>query len=167
MSDLAITGLLVLSLFLILGSGVWIGLTLSGVAWIAMQLFSARPAGDAMAVTIWGSASSWTLTALPLFIWMGEILFRTRLSQDMFKGLAPWVQALNLRVDSTDADSVTLRLPQSDELSRVGGMLCGQAMMAAADTAMVLALIRHFGEFRPCTTVQLNTSFLKPLSGQD
>ncbi|MBP6406319.1 MAG: PaaI family thioesterase [Ramlibacter sp.] len=80
---------------------------------------------------------------------------------------APWVQALNLQVDSTDADSVTLRLPQSDQLSRVGGMLCGQAMMAAADTAMVLALIRHFGEFRPCTTVQLNTSFLKPLSGQD
>jgi acyl-coenzyme A thioesterase PaaI-like protein len=60
-----------------------------------------------------------------------------------------------------------LRLPQSDQLSRVGGMLCGQAMMAAADTAMVLALIRHFGAFRPCTTVQMNTSFLKPLSGQD
>ena len=57
-----------------------------------MQLFSSRPAGDAMAVTIWGSASSWTLTALPLFIWMGEILFRTRLSQDMFRGLAPWMQ---------------------------------------------------------------------------
>src|SRR3989344_5186066 len=61
MSDLAITGLLVLSLFLILGSGVWIGLTLSGVAWIGMQLFSSRPAGDAMAVTIWGSASTWPL----------------------------------------------------------------------------------------------------------
>jgi acyl-coenzyme A thioesterase PaaI-like protein len=68
---------------------------------------------------------------------------------------------------SFDADSVTLRLPQSDQLSRVGGMLCGQAMMAAADTAMVLALINQFGEFRPCTTVQMNTSFLKPLSGQD
>jgi C4-dicarboxylate transporter DctM subunit len=94
MSDLAITVLLVGSLFLILGSGVWIGLTLSGVAWIGMQLFSSRPAGDAMAVTIWGSASSWTLTALPLFVWMGEILFRTRLSQDMFRGLAPWMQAL-------------------------------------------------------------------------
>jgi C4-dicarboxylate transporter, DctM subunit len=94
MSDLAITVLLVTSLFLILGSGVWIGLTLSGVAWIGMQLFSARPAGDAMAVTIWGSASSWTLTALPLFVWMGEILFRTRLSQDMFRGLAPWMQSL-------------------------------------------------------------------------
>jgi tripartite ATP-independent transporter DctM subunit len=102
MNDLMITGLLVLTLFLILGSGVWIGLTLSGVAWVGMQMFSARPAGDAMAVTIWGSASSWTLTALPLFIWMGEILFRTRLSQDMFKGLAPWMQALPGRLLHTN-----------------------------------------------------------------
>ena len=102
MNDLMIAGLLVLTLFLILGSGVWIGLTLSGVAWVGMQMFSARPAGDAMAVTIWGSASSWTLTALPLFIWMGEILFRTRLSQDMFKGLAPWMQALPGRLLHTN-----------------------------------------------------------------
>ena len=80
---------------------------------------------------------------------------------------APWVQALGLQVDAFDADSVTLRLPQNDQLSRVGNMLCGQAMMAAADTAMVLALINQFGAFRPCTTVQMNTSFLKPLSGQD
>jgi uncharacterized protein (TIGR00369 family) len=80
---------------------------------------------------------------------------------------APWVQALGLRVEAFDADSVTLRLPQDAQLSRVGAMLCGQAMMAAADTAMVLALINHFGSFRPCTTVQMNTSFLKPLSGQD
>ena len=94
MSDLGITALLIGALFLILASGVWIGLTLTGVAWIGMQLFSSRAAGDAMAVTIWGSASSWTLTALPLFVWMGEILFRTRLSQDMFRGLAPWMQAL-------------------------------------------------------------------------
>jgi tripartite ATP-independent transporter DctM subunit len=85
-----------------LGSGVWIGLALSGVAWVGMQMFSARPAGDAMAMTIWGSASSWTLTALPLFIWMGEILFRTRLSQDMFKGLAPWMQALPGRLLHTN-----------------------------------------------------------------
>ena len=108
MSDLAITGLLVLSLFLILGSGVWIGLTLSGVAWIGMQLFSSRPAGDAMAVTIWGSASSWTLTALPLFIWMGEILFRTRLSQDMFRGLAPWMQGLPGRLLHTNVAGCTI-----------------------------------------------------------
>jgi len=94
MSDLGITFLLIATLLVILGSGVWVGLTLSGVAWIGMQLISSRPAGDAMAVTIWGSSSSWTLTALPLFVWMGEILFRTRLSQDMFRGLAPWMQSL-------------------------------------------------------------------------
>ena len=80
---------------------------------------------------------------------------------------APWVQALNLRVESFAEGSVTLRLPHSGQLSRVGGMLCGQAMLAAADTAMVLALINYFGEFRPCTTVQLSSSFLKPLSNQD
>ena len=108
MSDIAITGLLVLTLFLILGSGVWIGLTLSGVAWIGMQLFSSRPAGDAMAVTIWGSASSWTLTALPLFVWMGEILFRTRLSNDMFKGLAPWMQSLPGRLLHTNVAGCTI-----------------------------------------------------------
>lgn len=94
------------------------------------------------------------------------------MSKDRFDGalaqlFAPWVQQLALRVETFDTDSVTLRLPQSAELSRLGGMLCGQAMMAAADTAMVLALINHFGEFRPCTTVQMNTSFLRPLSGQD
>jgi acyl-coenzyme A thioesterase PaaI-like protein len=80
---------------------------------------------------------------------------------------APWVQALNLHVEAFGPGVVTLRLPQSDQLSRVGNMLCGQAMMAGADTAMVLALISHFGEFRPCTTVQMATSFLKPLSNQD
>jgi acyl-coenzyme A thioesterase PaaI-like protein len=80
---------------------------------------------------------------------------------------APWVQALRLEVHAFDGQGVTLRLPQNPALSRVGDMLCGQAMMAAADTAMVLALINHFGEFRPCTTVQMNSSFLKPLSKQD
>ena len=80
---------------------------------------------------------------------------------------APWVQALGLQVEAFESDSVTLRLPQNAQLSRVGGMLCGQAMMAAADTAMVLALINQFGEFKPCTTVQMNSSFLKPLSNQD
>jgi uncharacterized protein (TIGR00369 family) len=80
---------------------------------------------------------------------------------------APWVQALGLRVESFEPGKVTLRLPQSDQLVRLGNMLSGQAMMAAADTAMVLALISHFGGFRPCTTVQMNSSFLKPLSNQD
>ena len=94
MNDIAVSVLLIVALFALLGSGVWIGLTLAGVAWIGMELFSSRPAGDAMAVTIWGTASSWTLTALPLFVWMGEILFRTKLSESMFRGLAPWIDKL-------------------------------------------------------------------------
>lgn len=80
---------------------------------------------------------------------------------------APWVQALELQVESFADGEVTLRLPQNDRLSRVGGMLCGQAMMSAADTAMVLAIVTQLGDQRPMTTVQQNTSFLKPLSGQD
>lgn len=108
MSDVAITTLLIISLFALLGSSVWIGLTLAGVAWIGMQLFSARPAGDAMAVTVWGSASSWTLTALPLFVWMGEILFRTKLSESMFKGLAPWVGRLPGRLLHTNVIGCTI-----------------------------------------------------------
>lgn len=102
MSDMATTAFLMVALFALLGSGVWIGLTLAGVAWIGMELFPSRSAGDAMAVTIWGSASSWTLTALPLFVWMGEVLFRTRLSEDMFRGLAPWVNALPGRLLHTN-----------------------------------------------------------------
>jgi len=108
MSDGGITALLILALFLLLGSGVWIGLALSGVAWIGMELFSSRPAGDAMAVTIWGSASSWTLTALPLFVWMGEILFRTRLSEDMFRGLAPWLERVPGRLLHTNIIGCTI-----------------------------------------------------------
>jgi tripartite ATP-independent transporter DctM subunit len=108
MNDVLVTTLLIVSLFLLLGSSVWIGLTLAGVAWIGMQLFSSRPAGDAMAVTVWGSASSWTLTALPLFIWMGEILFRTKLSESMFRGLAPWVSRLPGRLLHTNVIGCTI-----------------------------------------------------------
>ena len=81
-------------LFLLLGSGVWVGLALMGVAYVGMELFTSRPAGDAMITKVWASSSSWTLTALPLFIWMGEILYRTRLSEDMFRGLSPWMARL-------------------------------------------------------------------------
>lgn len=94
MDQFALTGIFLFVLFLLLGSGVWIGLALMGVAWVGMELFTSRPAGDAMLTVIWASASSWTLTALPLFIWMGEILYRTRLSEDMFRGLAPWLARL-------------------------------------------------------------------------
>jgi C4-dicarboxylate transporter DctM subunit len=106
--DAFITALLIAFLFALLASGLWIGISLLGVAWIGMQLFTSRPVGDAMAVTIWGSLSSWTLTALPLFVWMGEILFRTRLSEDMFKGLAPWLSKLPGRLLHTNIIGCTI-----------------------------------------------------------
>jgi tripartite ATP-independent transporter DctM subunit len=94
MENLVLTLLFLGVLFFLLGSGVWVGLSLLGVALVGMELFTSRPVGDAMATTIWSASSSWTLTALPLFIWMGEILFRTRLSEDLFKGLSPWLGGL-------------------------------------------------------------------------
>ncbi len=81
---------LVLAMFVMLGAGVWVALALAGVGFVAMALFTTRPIGLVMATNVWGASTSWTLTALPLFIWMGEILFRTRISSDMFRGLAPW-----------------------------------------------------------------------------
>ena len=94
MEQLYLTLIFLFVLFLLLGTGVWVGLALFGVAFVGLELFTSRPAGDAMITTIWTSSSSWSLTALPLFIWMGEILFRTRLSEDMFRGLSPWMARL-------------------------------------------------------------------------
>ena len=82
------------TLFVLLGFGVWVGGALLATAILGMYLFTSAPIGDSMAVTIWGEQSSWTLTALPLFIWMGEILFRTKLSETLFKGLAPFLSRL-------------------------------------------------------------------------
>jgi tripartite ATP-independent transporter DctM subunit len=91
MENISIIILFLFVMFTLLGTGVWVGLSLVGVAWVGMELFTTRPVGDVMMTTMWSASSSWTLTALPLFIWMGEILYRTRLSEDMFRGLAPWM----------------------------------------------------------------------------
>lgn len=88
--DVSIVGLiLAICMLLMLVSGVWIALTLMGVAMIGLFLIDSSNVGLLLGTSSWSAASSWSLTALPLFIWMGEILFRTRLSQDLFEGLAP------------------------------------------------------------------------------
>jgi C4-dicarboxylate transporter, DctM subunit len=92
--ELGLTLIFIAILVLFLATGLWVALSLIGVAALGMFLFTARPVGDAMATVIWSASSSWTLTALPLFIWMGEILFRTRLSEYLFRGLTPWLQPL-------------------------------------------------------------------------
>ncbi|KRB97857.1 C4-dicarboxylate ABC transporter permease [Hydrogenophaga sp. Root209] len=107
MDILIAAGLMVLLLAL-LSSGLWIGLSLLAVAYIGMEMFTSRPVGDSMMLTIWGSTSSWTLTALPLFLWMGEILFRSKLSDDMFKGLAPWLDRLPGRLLHTNVVGCTI-----------------------------------------------------------
>ena len=83
--------LLGLVLILVLAGGFWVALSLFAVGIFAIATFSSAPAGSIMATTSWGQSWSWSLTALPLFIWMGEFLFRTRLAEDMFRGLAPWM----------------------------------------------------------------------------
>ncbi len=108
MEHFALTGIFLFTLFLLLGTGVWVGLALMGVAFVGMELFTNRPAGDAMITTIWTASSSWSLTALPLFIWMGEILYRTRLSEDMFRGLAPWMAPLPGRLLHTNIVGCTI-----------------------------------------------------------
>jgi len=87
--------LLFLLLAALLAGGVWIAISLLAVGWVGMQFAgTAIPAGSVLATTIWGNSASWTLAALPLFIWMGEILFRTKLSEEMFRGLSPWLNWL-------------------------------------------------------------------------
>ncbi|WP_420564807.1 TRAP transporter large permease [Thalassobaculum sp.] len=86
--------ILAIGLLVLLAAGLWVAIALLIVGLAAMSMFSSAPAGAIMATTVWGSISTWTLTALPLFVWMGEILFRTRLSEDMFGGLAPWLTRL-------------------------------------------------------------------------
>ena len=101
---LVLVGLMVL----LLAGGLWIGLALMAIGILGMLGFTTRAPGDGMAVAIWSHGSSWTLTALPLFLWMGEILFRTRLSQEMFKGLSPWLERLPGRLLHTNVIGCTL-----------------------------------------------------------
>lgn len=82
---------LLAALVLLLASGLWIGLALIAIAALAMTLFTARPPADALALALWGSLSGWTLTALPLFLWMGELLARSRLGDGLFTALSPWL----------------------------------------------------------------------------
>jgi TRAP-type C4-dicarboxylate transport system permease large subunit len=89
-------------MFVTLAFGLWIGISLAAVGYVAMALLSTRPIGLNFGTTLWSSNTSWALTALPMFIWMGEILFRSRLAEDMFKGLAPWMQRLPGRLLHTN-----------------------------------------------------------------
>jgi tripartite ATP-independent transporter DctM subunit len=90
-----ISALLLVFLTILLAGGVWIAMALMATGYVGMQFIGGGiPSGPVLATTIWGNSNSWTLAALPLFIWMGEILFRTKLSDEMFRGLAPWLNKI-------------------------------------------------------------------------
>ena len=106
--EVMIAAVLIGLMLALLAGGVWIGLALMAIGILGMLGFTPRAPGDGMAVAIWSHGSSWTLTALPLFLWMGEILFRTKLSEDMFKGLSPWLERLPGRLLHTNIIGCTL-----------------------------------------------------------
>jgi len=93
-SLIEIAGLLLIVMLLLLAGGVWIAMTLAICGWIGLAFFTNTLPGKNLFTAFWGSNASWTLAALPMFIWMGEILFRTRLSEEMFEGLAPWLRRI-------------------------------------------------------------------------
>jgi tripartite ATP-independent transporter DctM subunit len=94
MSVVSLSLLLMLLLFAVLGSGVWIALALTICGYAAIVVTMSTPPGQVLATSMWAASDSWDLTALPMFVWMGEILYRTKLPDDMFEGLAPWLQKL-------------------------------------------------------------------------
>ncbi len=95
MEMIEISALLLVLLAILLGAGVWIAVSLLAVGFVGMHFVGGGiPTGSVLATTIWGNSASWTLAALPLFVWMGEILYRTRISEEMFRGLAPWLNWL-------------------------------------------------------------------------
>jgi tripartite ATP-independent transporter DctM subunit len=101
MDILAIGAVLLVLMLVLLSGGVWIAMTLAIVGWVGQAFFTSSPPGLNLFSAFWESNASWELAALPLFIWMGEILFRTRLSQEMFAGLAPWLNRVPGRLFHT------------------------------------------------------------------
>ncbi|WP_299473889.1 TRAP transporter large permease subunit [uncultured Roseibium sp.] len=92
MEQILASAVLIVVLLAMLASGVWVAISLMVVGFAGMLLFADAPIGQVLATSVWGSNNSWALAALPLFIWIGEILFRSRLSEDLFSGLAPWLE---------------------------------------------------------------------------
>lgn len=95
------------------------------------------------------------------------LLSTTQADAILAENFAPWVLALGIKADATGPESATLRIPFSDQLCRVGGIMCGQALLTGADTAMVIALSAIGGSFKPCTTVDLTINYMRPITKAD
>jgi len=163
MGTLGIAGTL-LGLFLaLLAGGLWIAMAMSVVAWAGLFFFSSSPPEISLFQSFWGASASWSLAALPLFVWMGEILFRTRLSEEMFEGLAPWVEWLPGRLmhvnifacaifaavcGSSAATCATIAKVSLPELKRRGydermclGSLCGAGTLGLLIPPSIIMIV--------------------------
>ena len=148
--DLVVLALmLILALFAILALGVWIGLALAAVGMIAMLVQSAAPPGGVLASAIWSASNSWDLTALPMFIWMGEILYRTKLSEDMFEGLAPWLSRLPGRLLHVNVIGCTIFAAVSGSsaatCATIGRISLPQLMKRGYDERMAIGTLAGAG----------------------
>jgi C4-dicarboxylate transporter DctM subunit len=163
MSEITLTLVLLLLLFFFLAGGIWVAFSLTAVGMVGMALFSDAPLGEVMATTTWGASNSWALAALPLFIWMGEILFRSKLSEDMFTGLSPWLTHLPGRLlhvnilgcgifaavsGSSAATAATIGKMSIPELSRRGypesmilGTLAGSATLGLLIPPSIILIV--------------------------
>ena len=163
MSAVAISVVLFAVLLVLLAGGVWIAIAMGVVAWMGLQFFTSSPPEVNLFQAFWGSNASWTLAALPLFVWMGEILFRTRLSDQMFEGLAPWLGWLPGRLmhvnvvgcgifaavsGSSSATCATIAKVALPELKRRGydeklclGSLCGAGTLGLLIPPSIIMIV--------------------------
>jgi tripartite ATP-independent transporter DctM subunit len=162
-SAVAISVVLFAVLLVLLAGGVWIAIAMGAVAWMGLQFFTSSPPEVNLFQAFWGSNASWTLAALPLFVWMGEILFRTRLSDEMFEGLAPWLGWLPGRLmhvnifgcgifaavsGSSSATCATIAKVALPELKRRGydekvclGSLCGAGTLGLLIPPSIIMIV--------------------------
>ena len=163
MSALGVSFILFSLLLLLLAGGVWIAIAMSVAAWLGLQFFTSSPPEVNLFQSFWGSSASWTIAALPLFVWMGEILFRTRLSDEMFEGLAPWLGWLPGRLmhvnvfgcgifaavsGSSSATCATIAKVALPELKRRGydekvclGSLCGAGTLGLLIPPSIIMIV--------------------------
>jgi tripartite ATP-independent transporter DctM subunit len=162
-STITVAALVFTLLVALLAGGVWIAISMGVSAWFALQFFSTSPPEVNLFQAFWGSNASWTLAALPLFVWMGEILFRTRLSDEMFEGLSPWLQWLPGRLmhvnifgcgifaavcGSSSATCATIAKVALPELQRRGydekmclGSLCGAGTLGLLIPPSIIMIV--------------------------
>lgn len=149
MNEITLAVILIVILFGLLASGVWVAFSLLTVGFAGIVLFSSAPVGKVLATTVWGASAEWSLAALPLFIWMGEVLFRSRLSDDLFSGLAPWLDRLPGRLTHVNILGCGLFAAVSGSsaatCATVGKVAIPELMQRGYDEKLVLGTIAGSG----------------------